>query len=500
MKRTLIALLISSATALQPLVIRGNKFFQGDKQFFFKGLCYQPRSNAAQSTGKNKVINDPLKDKASCQRDVALFKELGINTIRVYEVDSTANHDDCMKLLEDAGIYLALDLPSPDFSINRSDPSYDLEILNHYKRNVDAFLKYKNIGVFFAGNEINNNASNTNANPFVKAGLRDIKAYIKSKGSSIPVGYANNDDTKTRQNIMNYFNCGKDEERADFYAINVYAWCNADSYQKSGYPELTKELQGFPLPAFFSEFGCNTNGPREFVKEVAAMFGPDMNEVFSGGLMYEYSEEDNKYGIVTINSNQAVKKEPEFDNLQTAYSNVSPPGISINSFKQGPSSASQCPAESSDWESSTNLPPTPSTKACECMAKRLECVMNPKAINITTDNDIGEKFNYLCSNGADCAKYIGVDGIKGNYGSFSGCTPEQKLSWALNAAYVFKGKNADACKDGGMLQKAESGSIDDCASIKADLSEGGGKKGSNAFISAPSLLLLTISAIIYHLQ
>lgn len=436
---------------------------------------------------------DPLKDKASCQRDVALFKELGINTVRVYEVDPSANHDECMKLLEDAGIYLALDLPSPDFSINRADPSYDLDILNHYKQNVDAFLKYKNIGVFFAGNEINNNISNTNANPFVKAGLRDIKAYLKSKKSSIPVGYANNDDTKTRKNIMNYFNCGKEEERADFYAINVYAWCNADSYQKSGYPELTKELQGFPLPAFFSEFGCNTNGPREFVKEIDAMFGPDMNEVFSGGLMYEYSEEDNKYGLVKVSGGKASKKEPEFDNLKEAYSKVSPPSANINSFPKGAPSESTCPPESSDWESSSNLPPTPSTKGCECMVKRLECVVNPKSVNVTTDTNIGELFNYLCSNGADCAKYISGDGIKGKYGPFSGCTSEQKLSWALNAAYTNAGKKADACKDSGMVQKAESGSLDECAAIKADISEGG--KGSNAFVYSPTLDLSVIIAI-----
>lgn len=488
--------LLASTYALSPLVIKGNKFFQKDtgKQFFFKGVCYQPRG-----TKSSADFNDPLKDAAACKRDVAMFKELGVNTVRVYEVDPSANHDDCMKMLEEAGIYLALDLPAPKFSINRKNPTYDLDILNHYKANVDAFMKYKNIAVFFAGNEINNDKTNTDANPFVKAGLRDIKAYIKAKGGSIPVGYANNDDTATRQNIMNYFNCGKDDsERADFYAINVYAWCNAASFQKSGYPELTKELKGLSIPAFFSEFGCNTNGPREFVKEVAAMFGPDMNEVFSGGLMYEYSEEDNKYGVATISGTSVKPKAPEFDNLKKAYAAVSPPSDDIKAFSPANTGPSQCPAESGSWMASDKLPPTPSTNACECMVKKLECVVNPKVLDVAKSTEVGDIFSYLCDNGADCTKYLSVNGTTGDYGSFSGCTTEQKLSWALNAAYLKSGKNADSCKDNAMTQKAESGKIDDCASLKTDITSGGKSSAASHPKAALHLsVLLALSALAF---
>ncbi|KAI0244508.1 1 3-beta-glucanosyltransferase gel4 [Massospora cicadina] len=453
-------LLLASAYALSPLVIKGNKFFQKDtgKQFFFKGICYQPRGHAAKS---NATFNDPLKDTAACKRDVAMFKELGVNTVRVYEVDPAADHDGCMDLLEGAGIYLALDLPAPNFSINRNEPSYDLDILNHYKANVDAFIKYKNIAVFFAGNEINNDKTNTDANPFVKAGLRDIKAYIKAKGSSIPVGYANNDDRATRTNIMNYFNCGEDNERADFYAINVYAWCNADSIKASGYADLVKELKGYTIPAFFSEFGCNTVTPREFVKEVAAMFGPDMNEVFSGGLMYEYSEEDNKYGVVTISEGSANPKESEFENLKKAYGGVSPPDTGLNEFTPANSGAS-----------------------------KLECVADSEGDS--KSEDVGKQFKYLCGNGAECAKYISVNGTTGEYGPFSGCLPEQKLSWALNAVYLKSGKNADACKKSAKLQRAESGDIDECAKIKTDISEGGGSSGASHSQAALHLTLLIV--------
>ena len=40
--------------------------------------------------------------------------ELGANTIRVYHVDPTGNHDACMTAFADKGIYLFLDLDTFD--------------------------------------------------------------------------------------------------------------------------------------------------------------------------------------------------------------------------------------------------------------------------------------------------------------------------------------------------------------------------------------------------
>lgn len=48
---------------------------------------------------------DPLSNSTGCARDLPYLKQLGVNTLRVYSVNSTENHDDCMKQLSDAGIY-----------------------------------------------------------------------------------------------------------------------------------------------------------------------------------------------------------------------------------------------------------------------------------------------------------------------------------------------------------------------------------------------------------
>lgn len=54
--------------------------------------------------------DDPLVNVEQCKKDVNPMKDLGVNAIRVYHVDPTQDHKGCMTVLEDAGIYLFVDL------------------------------------------------------------------------------------------------------------------------------------------------------------------------------------------------------------------------------------------------------------------------------------------------------------------------------------------------------------------------------------------------------
>lgn len=264
---------------------------------FIKGVAYQEDTTNSTSTSS---FTDPLADESGCKRDVPLLKELGTNTIRVYAIDTDADHDPCMKLLQDAGIYVVSDLSEPSLSINRDDPTWDDELYARYTGVVDVLQGYNNVLGFFAGNEVSNNASNTDASPFVKAAVRDVKAYIKAKGyRSIPVGYATNDDSDIRLNLAKYFNCGNETDTIDFWGYNIYSWCGDSSYTKSGYDKRTEEFQQYSKPAFFAEYGCNEVTPRKFT-EVQALYGDKMTPVWSGGIVYMYFEEANNYGMDPI--------------------------------------------------------------------------------------------------------------------------------------------------------------------------------------------------------
>ena len=231
-----------------------------------------------------------------CTRDIKVLEELGVNAIRVYAIDATKDHDECMKLLDDAGIYLIQDLSNPHSSINREDPAWNTDLFETYAGVIDAMAKYDNTLGFFAGNEVSNVQSNTNASAFVKAAVRDSKAYIASKNyRTIGVGYATNDDKDIRDDLKDYFNCGPSSDSIDFWGYNIYSWCGDSSFEKSGFDKRTEEFKDYNVPAFFAEYGCNEVQPRKFT-EVGALYGSQMTNVWSGGIMYMYFQEANDYG------------------------------------------------------------------------------------------------------------------------------------------------------------------------------------------------------------
>lgn len=80
-----------------------------------------------------------------------------------------------------------------------------------------------------------------------------------------------------------------------------------------------------------------------------------MSNVFSGGLVYEYTSEGTGYGLVEI-KNGGAEKLPDFDELKQAFSDQKDPSGDGGYKKSG--SASQCPAASDVWEVKSNALPS----------------------------------------------------------------------------------------------------------------------------------------------
>ena len=135
---------------------------------------------------------------------------------------------------------------------------------------------------------------------------------------------------------------------------------------ESGYNQLVSLFSNYSVPLFFSEYGCNLVEPRLFT-EVGSICTPsrfsysqidstDMISVFSGGLVYEWTEEVSNYGLVEL-SNGNITLLPDYKNLKAEFAKTPMPSGDGGYKPSG--SASTCPANSTDFTSWKVLPAIP---------------------------------------------------------------------------------------------------------------------------------------------
>jgi hypothetical protein len=155
------------------------------------------------------------------------------------------------------------------------------------------------------------------------------------------VGYSAADVREILQDTWAYMQCEHDDDASssDFFGLNSYSWCSPeDTMETSSYSVLVDMFKDSAIPVFvslgtvhnvcgsntdnlqFSEYGCNEIQPRAFT-EVGALYGSEMRAL-SGGLVYEYSHEEQDYGLVEIHQNGSVTLFKDFDNLQDQFNKL----------------------------------------------------------------------------------------------------------------------------------------------------------------------------------
>ncbi|CAN8104416.1 unnamed protein product [Discula destructiva] len=352
----------SLVAAVPAIDVRGNYFVNnatGDR-YQIVGVAYQPGGSSAYTAAGTE---DPLSSKDSCLRDAALMQLLGINAIRIYNVNPNINHDDCASVFNAAGMYMFIDVnsPLPGESINSGEPwtSYYAQYLNHTFAVVEAFKNYPNTAAFFAGNEvISDEAAGALDPPYIRAVIRDLKSYIaKHVTRSIPVGYSAADVRGLLFDTWSYLQCSDAEDgttddgsRADLFALNSYSWCGNSSFTESTYDQLVAGFSNSSIPIFFSEYGCNTPYPRVFT-EVPVLYSDQMSDVFSGGIVFEYTQGTNNYGLVNVSADGSAQLLGDFYALKNQFASLNFTDI------QGmapPSNSPTAPACSSNLIMGTN--------------------------------------------------------------------------------------------------------------------------------------------------
>lgn len=170
-----------------------------------------------------------------------------------------------------------------------------------------------------------------------------------------------------RPMLQNYLACGDNPaEAADFYSLNVYEWCGKSTFKGSGYSELVANASGLQIPIFISETGCHVPGPRYF-DDQDSILGPDMEDTWSGAMVYEWIEEANNYGLISYGpsvdpasetaaldgftrSGKPTPISPDFSNLKSHWATLHPTGVALSAYSSSASSLKPiaCPATTPD--------------------------------------------------------------------------------------------------------------------------------------------------------
>eukprot|EP00930_Biecheleria_cincta_P012449 TRINITY_DN11623_c0_g1_i1.p1 TRINITY_DN11623_c0_g1~~TRINITY_DN11623_c0_g1_i1.p1 ORF type:complete len:508 (+),score=84.20 TRINITY_DN11623_c0_g1_i1:117-1640(+) len=334
------------------ITIRGNMLFDASgHRFFAKGVAYNPRNaNYNQIIGKKsqackaghpkfaelQYFADPVTDdlQQEWSSNLEAMAKLGVNLIRLYNIDPQASHQKFMSAAAALGIYVLVPLTRGDWGYlpaTASPSCYNAEVadyagtgqpgnvgtnlLSSAKQIVDQFSVYTNTLMFVVGNEIEQLDTNGySAYPCVKALTRDIHRHQKAKSlRMIPLIYSSKDQgSPDRSIVAKYLSCEVETEDdiVDAFGLNVYSWCDQSyhegslNFNYSPYYSIMTDFTFMSSPMLLTEFGCTAGAFQWTCPYKGGRTWPqlkyiteDMNHLLSGAVAFEFSMENNEFGL-----------------------------------------------------------------------------------------------------------------------------------------------------------------------------------------------------------
>ena len=362
---------------------------------FIKGLVYnfwggvgdtsedllQISNNLAESPQSGNGVIETLayENGTYCVRCVSLLQRLQTNVIRTYPIDPSKDHSLCMNSLGNAGIYVFVDLVTPGFGISIVNPVWNDGLYSRYASVIDAMHGYPNLLGFIIGDNVVTGIGHQlfDTGPFVKAAVRDMKAYMRQKNyRAIPVGYIDSTYGSAYKNaapslandtVSNYLNCDRQDETVDFWGLSMLNRSgprqNLSDYMNSPNNRILS-LANYSVPVFIASYGGKLRDWERFRNdsEILFLYGERMSQTWSGGLIYEFmgdygrsiaSRPVSKFDFLGLFRTQVLTITPEFNYVSSLMAQISPSGVELAKYTPT-NTAAACPIGAA-----TSLPPNP---------------------------------------------------------------------------------------------------------------------------------------------
>ncbi|MBV8492225.1 MAG: glycosyltransferase [Alphaproteobacteria bacterium] len=297
----------SPVATVADIRVHGKFFFAGDTKHFVKGVTYGPfgpGSHGAQFPEMEVV-----------ERDFALMRSAGVNTVRVFTVPPLWLLD----AAADVGLKLLVGLPWTQHVAFLDDPAIQAQIREAIIGGVRACGRHGAIFAYLVGNEIPPDMIRWHGADEVRRFLKELVALVRREHPGALVSYANFPSTE-------YLTI----DFTDFLCFNIYL------HEEAAFRRYIARLHNLAVdkPLVLTEFGIDSmrNGTEEQARilgwQVRAAFASGVagtfvfawtDEWFTGG----HPVEDWAFGLV----DRERRRKPAFFEISGRYKGVLPPPL-----------------------------------------------------------------------------------------------------------------------------------------------------------------------------
>jgi glycosyltransferase involved in cell wall biosynthesis len=299
--------LAAAAAAAGPIRVHGKFFFAGAAKHFVKGVTYGPFAVAGHGA--------PFPERVLVERDFALMRTAGVNTVRIFTVPPLWLLD----LAAAAGLKVLVGLPWTQHVAFLDDAAVAARIRAMIAEGVRACGRHPSVFAYLVGNEIPPDIVRWHGAEAVRRFLKELVALVRQEHPGALVSYANFPSTE-------YLTI----DFTDFLCFNVYL------HDAGAFGRYIARLHNLAVdkPLLLTEFGVDSlhNGAAEQAAildwQVGAAFAAGVagtfvfawtDEWFTGG----HPIEDWAFGLV----DRERRPKPAFASVARRYNGALPPPL-----------------------------------------------------------------------------------------------------------------------------------------------------------------------------